>query len=117
MNNPLQAFFINTVGPMSENGLVCDRGALQLGRPPLHLVPTLTVKGDGDDLKNLILGREELGSIRPFPAFPGRVQGPMLKGLCVFLLCRFSPFTLMPHSSQCCSVTILALPVYISVSI
>lgn len=76
---------------MSENGLVCDMGALKLGRPPLHLVPTPTVKGDGDDLKNLILGREELGSIRPFPPFSGRVQGPMLKGLCVFLLCRFSP--------------------------
>lgn len=98
MNNPLQAFFIKTVGPMSENGLVCDMGAMKLWRPPLHLVPTPTVKGDGGDLKNLILGRVEFGSIRPFPPFPWRVQGPMLKGL--FSCCAGSvPLTLMPHSS------------------
>lgn len=51
---------------MSESGRVCD-----MERPPLHLLPTTTVKGDGDNLKeNLILGREEFGSIRPPPATP-----------------------------------------------
>lgn len=108
MNNPLQAFFIKTIGPMSETGHVCD-----MGRPPLHLVPTTTVKGDGDDLKeNLVLGREEFGSIRPPPP-----PLPCLKDS-VFSCCAGSvPITLKSHSSQCCSVTILTLPVYISASI
>lgn len=66
---------------MPESGLMSDRGALKLGRLPLHLVPSPTMKGDGDALKeNFILGREVFGSIRCPPPFPGGVQGPILKG-------------------------------------
>lgn len=94
---------------MSESGLVYEMGALKLGRPPFHRCSYPTMKGDGDDLKeNLILGREEFGSIRPPSPFPGRVQGPMLKGLLCSCCAGSVPVTLMPHSSQCHSVTILA---------
>lgn len=69
---------------------MCDRDALKLGRPPIHLVPSPTMKGDGDALKeNLISGREEFGSIRCPPPFPGGIQGPILKGP-VFSCCAGS---------------------------
>lgn len=97
---------------MPESGLVCG-GGVEVGEPPFHLILTCTVKDDGDDLKeNLTLGMEEFGSIGCLPPFPGRAQGPMLGGPLCFLLCRSSPhLSLTSHSPQCCSGTILTLPV------